>query len=113
MKSLAEREAFRKKQREAERKDPEAQKGTRGDEESQRAEGTGEDEGNKGPMDAKTLLAKSVGDVAGSLSGLSNDDLVKLRAEEMGGKKRAGVIDAISNEENKRKAATSSWNRNA
>lgn len=112
MKSLAEREAFRRKQRAEERKDPEAQKGTRGDEESQRNEGS-EGGDSKGPFEAKALLGKSVADVSSSLAGLSNDELVQLRAEEMAGKKRAGIIDAISSEENKRKAATSSWNRNA
>lgn len=112
MKSLAEREAFRKKQRAEERKDPQAQEGTRGDEESQRAEASGKEK-DKGPFDVKSYANKSVTEVSSSLASLSNNELTQLRAEEMAGKKRAGVIDAISAEENKRKAATSSWNKNS
>jgi len=101
MKSLAEREAYRAKQKAAEAE-------LRGDKKADKAEA----KETESSFDAKEWLNDSVENVNGNLGELTDDELSSVEKGEASGKKRAAVVAAIKKEKEKRAASDSGWNPN-
>jgi hypothetical protein len=125
MKSLAERTAFRAKQKADEKKERDTSPTivTGGDkegriEQSMREQKNAELTGTGGPssatgegeeFDAAAWIDDSVENIANSFSELSDDELLAIEKAENAGKKRNGVADAISKEKKRRENAGSKW----
>lgn len=105
MKSLAERTAFREKQKANEAKERET---------SPLTQKTGEErkQTEEEKFDAKDWLNDSVENIVANLSDLSNEELSSIEQAEAAGKKRTGVTSAIKKEKDKRTEAGVNWTPN-
>lgn len=105
MKSLAEREAFRAKQKANEEKERKASNVVQTSAPNAEENKTAEDS-----FDAADWLNDTVENVNGNLEGLTDDELSAVEQAEAKGKKRAGVTAAIKKEKDKRVNSDTGWN---